>query len=287
MKFWTQIWFLMVFVMLGFMGCMVVSFFSGLLIANGRDVLGFHLIQWSQNLLMMMAAPILWYRFVCLKKQLPEQGKWKASLQEAGLATFAWKPFLLAGVFMLVSLPLFDYLEVSCNRLPWPEPIYNYIMEGFRVNQHAISILLQTTGVAGFLELFLLMCLSTAIGEELMFRGALLSCFRRNTQLSQHAIAWIIGLIFAFIHFEPAGFLVRTVLGALLVYLVWWTGSLWPSVLVHCINNLVALVTYKVTPPEELMQLNTVYTFNVVVVMCSALLSGYILYVLWQNRVQK
>ena len=43
-------------------------------------------------------------------------------------------------------------------------------------------------------------------------------------------------------------FIPRWLLGTGFVYLVYWTGSIWPSVIAHAINNLWALIEMKEAP---------------------------------------
>ena len=284
MKFWTHFWMLLVFVAIGFGFCMLFSVGSGVLIALHHEVVAMHLLQWSQTVFVMMLAPLCWYRFYHLKAERPS---WRRCLDEARMTNISWQPMAVTFCLMMAALPAFDSLEVMMNRLPWPEPIHNYIINGFETNQKILVILLGISGFWGWVESFLLMCLCTAMGEELMFRGALLSCFRNQTRLNMHAIAWMVGFIFAFIHFEPAGFVVRWLLGVLLVYLVWWTGSLWPSILAHCMNNTFALIGYWMATPEEQMQLSTEYTFGPVLTIASVVVACLLLRVLWQMRAEK
>src|SRR5262249_23698668 len=55
------------------------------------------------------------------------------------------------------------------------------------------------------------------------------------------AIAWTAVLFGAF-HFDMYRLLPTTVLGLLLGGLVWLTGSLWPSMLLHAANNTIAVL---------------------------------------------
>lgn len=108
-----------------------------------------------------------------------------------------------------------------------------------------LGMMLGVEGLGGWLELILLMSIATAIGEELTFRGALLTLFQRYSSCNKHVIALIVGLIFSLIHMEFYGLIPRWILGTCFVYLVYYTGSIWPSVLAHAINNLYALMQYK------------------------------------------
>jgi uncharacterized protein len=51
--------------------------------------------------------------------------------------------------------------------------------------------------------------------------------------------------VFSLIHFQAFGFVSRWVLGAVLGYLAWWAGSVWPAVLAHAtVNTVQAVVAY-------------------------------------------
>lgn len=85
-----------------------------------------------------------------------------------------------------------------------------------------------------------------AIGEELMFRGVLLRIFKEWTQ-SAHLAVWITAIIFSAIHLQFFGFFPRVILGALFGYMVIWSGSIWPAVVAHFINNAAAVTFYYFT----------------------------------------
>jgi membrane protease YdiL (CAAX protease family) len=76
--------------------------------------------------------------------------------------------------------------------------------------------------------------------EELAFRGHLASAFH-----SRHRPAVAIGataLVFAVMHLDPLRGPSLVVLGALYGWLAWRTGSIWPSVVAHAVNNGIASV---------------------------------------------
>lgn len=289
MKFLSQFGLLLVIVGTALVVTVIASVPSGWFMSNNHISLAYHWMQWMQTLILMIMAPLCWYRWIHLPKQRSGCGSvgWKDCLKAAGLLSLDKKYMYVTFCFMLVSLPMLNSFEVFMNRLPWPEPVKSYILEGFEANQRIISLVLAPTGVLATFEQFLLICLFTAIGEELMFRGALFSCFRKYTELNIHWVAFLVGFIFALIHFEPAGFLIRMLLGMLLVYLVEWSGSLWPSILAHCMNNSWALIGYSLTTPEERSSLVQDYTFGFVLTAFSTLLAMALLYVLWQMRHSK
>ncbi|MCK5652083.1 MAG: CPBP family intramembrane metalloprotease, partial [Gemmatimonadetes bacterium] len=94
------------------------------------------------------------------------------------------------------------------------------------------------TGPADLLWLLLLLAVTPAICEEVLFRGVLLSGTRRH--LDPIRLIVLNGVIFGAFHlsFETAfRFLPTAWLGILLAWVVWRTGSIWTGSLMHFLNN--------------------------------------------------
>lgn len=287
MKFLGQLSFLLV--MTG-LALIVVSVVMGLAVfaaatMGGSQTAGLHLGMWGQNLLLMIGVPLLWTWWTSVRHNPAYTSAWKGIFHILRMDRVTGKFLILTLVLMVVSLPASDALDVLSLHFPWPDAVRHYCEESFINNQKILMVLLQPTGILGYLELFLLMCLSTAIGEEMMFRGAVLNCLRQGGRMNWHLAIWIVGLIFSLIHFEMMGFLSRWLLGALLAYLVYWSRSLWPAILAHCLNNLVALIGYKMSTVEELMTLDRDCSFSPWVVCVSVLLTIVVLGYLWRIRV--
>lgn len=81
--------------------------------------------------------------------------------------------------------------------------------------------------------------------EELAFRGVMQPLMAKSVG-NIHVAIWVTAIAFSVFHMQFYGFLPRMIIGALLGYLVIWTGSIWPSILGHFANNAVALILYKV-----------------------------------------
>jgi uncharacterized protein len=71
--------------------------------------------------------------------------------------------------------------------------------------------------------------------EELFFRGFVYQSLKR--QMGVWGAALSSGLIFGAIHFKPEFLVPLAILGVLLALLLERTGSLWPCILVHGLNN--------------------------------------------------
>ena len=82
----------------------------------------------------------------------------------------------------------------------------------------------------------LVIALVPALGEEMIFRGWIQRQLMRIIN-RPHVAIWASAAIFSAIHFQFLGFLPRLLLGVLLGYLYFWTGSLWVSIFAHFLNN--------------------------------------------------
>ena len=85
------------------------------------------------------------------------------------------------------------------------------------------------------------MAVVPAIGEEFLFRGLLQRLFTSFFK-NRHASIWVTAAIFSAIHMQFYGFLPRMMIGAMLGYMLVWSGSIWVPVTAHFINNALAVI---------------------------------------------
>ena len=58
---------------------------------------------------------------------------------------------------------------------------------------------------------------------------------------------WVTAFIFSAIHVQFYGFVPRMLMGAMFGYVLAWTGSLWVPIVMHFVNNGVAVVSYQIS----------------------------------------
>jgi membrane protease YdiL (CAAX protease family) len=94
----------------------------------------------------------------------------------------------------------------------------------------------------------LLAATAAPICEEAAFRGYILSSLR--TRLSPGPAILGAAVLFATMHLDPVRWPALVVLGVLYGWLVWRSGSLWPAVVAHAVNNGIAsvLTSIRVAP---------------------------------------
>jgi len=142
-------------------------------------------------------------------------------------------PHLLGATLLIAgALPvvwLVGWLQSFVLPIPWD------LLEG-------LEELMTAQSVDRFLWLVLILALTPALCEEIVFRGVLLGGTRT---LEPWRMIALNGLVFGAFHLSfqtVIRFLPTAMLGALIAWAVWRTGSLWVGTLMHFLNNATIVV---------------------------------------------
>ena len=170
---------------------------------------------------------------------------------------FSWILLVLIFAIMFISMPLTEFLTNLNQKMVLPH-FLQWMRDQEDTSEKLMAGLLQMKTIWDLLKNLLLIGLLTAIAEEFMFRGVLQTIFVRWTK-NTHVAIWITAILFSAFHVEFFGFLPRVMLGALFGYFVAWSGSIWPAVWAHFINNgTIVIVTYlfnkkqiKISPDDQ------------------------------------
>jgi membrane protease YdiL (CAAX protease family) len=147
----------------------------------------------------------------------PPAGKWIAIAVVAGLANQPVVSLLEQAAHTFLPLKLVADFDAK-----------NHVLDAFFA-AHATSM---TATVA----------LAAPLGEELFFRGFAQPALARA--LGWTGAALVSGALFALLHLDPVGFLGLWEIGVLLAVLRHASGSLWPAVVAHAVNNAVAAAAF-------------------------------------------
>ena len=104
----------------------------------------------------------------------------------------------------------------------------------------ALDELVRTDGLGDVALLFAGGVLLAAVCEELLFRGLILHLLATGGWWCGAIV--ISGILFAAFHLDPVSFLPITLVGAYFGILVWRSRSIYPAILAHAANNLLAFV---------------------------------------------
>jgi membrane protease YdiL (CAAX protease family) len=159
---------------------------------------------------------------------------------------FRFPLVLLMMVFsiMVMSTPIMEVLVLVNQKLVLPvflSGLERWMRESEQSAQKVTAALLKMNDWVDLLKAVLLIGLVTAVAEELVFRGCLQTIFLRWTQ-NTHVAIWITAALFSAFHLEFFGFLPRLMLGVFFGYFAAWSGSIWPAVWAHFLNNASAVV---------------------------------------------
>jgi uncharacterized protein len=152
--------------------------------------------------------------------------------------------YLLIPVIMVSAVPLINYtaeLNKSLNLPEWLGWLEQKMKQMEENAERITKLFLEAGDVKGLMYNLLLIAVIPAVGEELLFRGAIQKLFSQGTQ-SHHWGIWIAAILFSALHMQFYGFLPRMLMGAMFGYLMVWSGSLWAPIFAHFINNGVAVV---------------------------------------------
>lgn len=209
-------------------------------------------VVWGKDIFITSADPgsanIVFLRFVQMFNQLgffllpPLLYAWLSEQSPSGFLGFSRPPastLFLSLVLILSSIPLMGELSRWNEQLDlpgWLSGIERWMIDS---EESAMELTLRFLGEPGISSLLInltMIALLPALGEELLFRSALLGILRKVFR----GIHWPVilsSVIFSALHLQFFGFLPRFVLGLVFGYLYLWSGSVWVPASMHFVNN--------------------------------------------------
>lgn len=164
------------------------------------------------------------------------------------------------GLILLVPL-LQDYLHIQnyiiqelADESELVLGIKNFLDMLDKLVEESYLQLLTAKNTFEYILIILTVSVTPAICEELFFRGYVQKSFEyKNKPLTA---IFVTSLFFGLYHFNPYGLLPLIVLGMYLGYSVYKSDSIVIPVILHFLNNFIAIVAFFIFGEEELMQSN-------------------------------
>lgn len=157
----------------------------------------------------------------------------------------SWHVVGLAALVMVCAIPGINLLADLNNRIVLPECLSS-LEQFFRQMEEEAALLtkrfMQADNVWVMMINMGLMAVLPALAEEMSFRGVLQQLLGGRT----HVAIWLTAVIFSAIHMQFYGFIPRMLMGALFGYVFVWTGSLWVPIVMHFVNNGMAVLLYYI-----------------------------------------
>ncbi len=156
---------------------------------------------------------------------------------------------LITLLLMICSTPWINYTAELNGMMHLPQSLH-FLEEMMRSAEDKAAVLteayLKMDNLWSLIFNIILIAFIPAVGEELLFRGAIQQTLNGVFARKIYSIL-ITAFLFSAIHFQFYGFIPRFLLGVILGLLVEWSGTLWLSVIAHFINNGAAVLFSYVT----------------------------------------
>jgi membrane protease YdiL (CAAX protease family) len=173
------------------------------------------------------------------------------------LITFHRRPFYFLGaksaersssywfavITIIVAFPLVVWLGNINQLIPLPQWMIDLEKDATK----QMEAFLKAGSFKDVLINVIIIVLLPAICEEICFRGALKRIVINITKSPWMGII-ITSIMFSALHLQFQGFLPRMFLGVLLGAIYWYSGSIWPGVAAHFVNNAVQVVAVSYFP---------------------------------------
>jgi len=195
---------------------------------------------------------------------------------------------IMAVVLVVISLPIINALMTWNQGLHLPSYMAD-TEEWMRDKEEQLTgiteLFMATSSISGLLINLFVMAVLPAFGEEFIFRGILMKWFSKG--LGIHIAILLSAFLFSAIHIQFLGFFTRFFMGIMFGYIFYWSGSLWASILLHFLNNAMAVITFFMvsrgvihTDPETIGTID-----STPILMINILMFGGVLYWFYQKRV--
>lgn len=235
------------------------------------------LIQGISAFCMFVIPPIL--HFVLTRDGKP--------LQSLGLCSSKGIFYLISVLLIIVSMPFITQLTEWNEAMKFPESLSSLeelIRELEDMAQAETEKMLKTDTWGGLIANLIVIALIAAVGEELTFRGVLQPWMIKVCR-NPHVGIVLGAIVFSALHFQFFGFVPRFVLGLMLGYLAYVSKSLWPSMLLHFINNGTTVVAMFLVERGVIdVDLDTIGSTNIYITILSALAAVALVVFAWRKR---
>ena len=150
---------------------------------------------------------------------------------------------LLGIVAMFTVIPFLSMVTDWNDGIVFPESM-RAIEESLRISQEKSEEIINMFISQGSLfSSIVIIAALAAISEELLFRSVIQKSLIKLFK-NAHVAIIVTALVFSAFHGDFFGFFPRFILGLMLGYMFWMSGSIFPSMLMHFVNNATIVMLY-------------------------------------------
>jgi membrane protease YdiL (CAAX protease family) len=152
-------------------------------------------------------------------------------------------------VYLYIQNYYFEILAQKVSFLQSIKQLFDYLDN---LIEKTYGNLLITSNVLEFLFVVLVVAITPAISEEIMFRGYVQRSFEQK--VSPIIASVITAIFFSFYHFNPYGYIPLAFLGFYFGLAAYYSKSLLIPIFLHFLNNFSAVAIYHIIGSEELIK---------------------------------
>lgn len=163
-----------------------------------------------------------------------------------GFRKINWTLVTLSIVLFFVCQPLVSFLAKLNSTMVFPDfllPVEEWMHNAEKTAGKLVLQFLDTKEPWTIFVNVLMIVFLPAIGEEMLFRGAIQPVIGQWTK-NQHLAVWITAFLFSAMHIQFMTFLPRFLLGGILGYLLIYGKNIWYPIAGHFVNNLLSLIVF-------------------------------------------
>jgi sodium transport system permease protein len=154
----------------------------------------------------------------------------KANLKESLFLNKFKVNWLIGTIFVMVGVHVINYFLIKLQFFVFP-----HLLESAKILNEAINIRSNSLLIS-----LVLYALTPAICEELLFRGILLSSFKKKFPMKTAVV--LVAVLFALFHFSVFRIVPTIIIGIVLTFIVYKTKSIYLGMIGHFLNNGIAVI---------------------------------------------
>lgn len=270
----------MVFLLYQFGGAILTLLVFGFDIENA-DINLLRLLTMGGQILLILLPSLLFARFVyedistVLRVKLPTK-------KEIGIFTLG---FIIISPLLQNYLYLQNYLiDLTAQNVSIVKYIKDALDQLDKLLQSTYGELLSASNIFEATLVILVVALTPALCEEVFFRGFVQKSFEQKYK--PYLAIVITAAFFGLYHFNPYGLVALIALGAYFGYAAYKSQSIFIPIILHFLNNFLAISIYLIWGSEELISSNVTASGSILPQTISFvfLLAGFLFFLFYVNK---
>ncbi|MBN1634648.1 MAG: CPBP family intramembrane metalloprotease [Ignavibacteria bacterium] len=204
-----------------------------------------------------------------------------------------WRIVALSVIGIIAIQPLLQLILIIQNKiifsLPFDPGILEAIKSFSKYLDETVTNLAISYSIPELITVIVVIALTPAVCEELMFRGLILK--NLSAGLKPYSAVLLTGIIFAVFHFHPFNLIPLIILGIYISFTAFFSNSVYTAVIIHFINNLISVFSIyffgKENPDWEIISNHELMQYGLLSIFTLAIFTGCIILTVRLYKINK